>query len=114
MATVRRIIGAGCLVLTLTACSASEPDETDEGTGTAEVSALLRKLDEAGIGAEYQNVDSTLLHEIASTTCSALRERATPAETIEAMIVHGNLAFPGTTLGRSSTPNVRTWHWNNP
>ncbi|QXF84487.1 hypothetical protein HBA53_25695 (plasmid) [Rhodococcus pyridinivorans] len=98
MAAARRIIGAGCLVLTLTACTASEPEETDEGTGTAEVSALMRKLDEAGVGAEYQNVDPALLHEIALTTCGALREGATPAEAIEAMIVHGDLAFPGTTL----------------
>jgi len=98
MATVRRIIGAGCLVLTLTACSASEPDEPDKGTGTAEVSALLRQLDEAGIGTEYQNVDPALLHGNSSTTCSALRDGAAPAEAIEVMIVHGNLAFPGTTL----------------
>ena len=98
MAAVRRIIGAGCLVLTLAACTASEPEEPDEGTGTAEVGSLLRKLDAAGIGAEYQNVDPALLHEIASTTCSALRDGATPAEAIEVMIVHGNLAFPGTTL----------------
>ncbi|AYA23166.1 hypothetical protein C6369_000240 [Rhodococcus rhodochrous] len=92
------MIGAGCLFLTLAACAASEPEETDEGTGTAEVGELLRKLDEAGIGAEYQNVDPALLHEIALTTCSALRDGATPAEAIEVMIVHGNLVFPGTTL----------------
>ncbi|WP_157788932.1 hypothetical protein [Rhodococcus rhodochrous] len=98
MAAVRRIIGAGCLVLTLTACAASESEETGEGTGTAEVGALLRKLDEAGIGAEYQNVDPALLHEIALTTCGALRDGAAPAEAIEVMIVHSDLAFPGTTL----------------
>ncbi|UTT50960.1 hypothetical protein [Rhodococcus gordoniae] len=98
MAAVRRMIGAGCLVLALAACTTSEPEEPDEGTGTAEVGSLLRQLDEAGIGAEYENVDPALLHKIALTTCSALRDGATPAEAIEVMIVHGDLAFPGTTL----------------